>query len=143
MAQKPRSQWSEAYRKRIERAEARGLSRQQARGHKAKEHVIRRQRERAREAAKADVTTEHKKAIRDYLRRLPYAKARTEESFQRVRREVALRGWDWFVEVRKTRAEFVRNQRKGQMPGSGYFDVVVELLELEEPELDWLLFYHG
>lgn len=34
MARKPREQWSAAYRKRIESAERRGLSRQEARGHK-------------------------------------------------------------------------------------------------------------
>lgn len=34
MARKPRSEWSPAYRRRIEAAEARGLSRSQARGHK-------------------------------------------------------------------------------------------------------------
>lgn len=33
MARKPRSEWSESYRKRIESAERRGLTRQQARGH--------------------------------------------------------------------------------------------------------------
>jgi hypothetical protein len=39
---KPRSQWSPAYRKRIERAEAKGLSRQAARGHRGgREHVSR------------------------------------------------------------------------------------------------------
>jgi hypothetical protein len=33
VATKPRSEWSEAYRKRIESAERKGLTRQQARGH--------------------------------------------------------------------------------------------------------------
>jgi hypothetical protein len=42
MARKPRSQWSPAYRKRIERAEAKGQSRQAARGHKGgREHIAR------------------------------------------------------------------------------------------------------
>jgi hypothetical protein len=40
---KPRSQWSKAYRARIERAERKGLSRQAARGHHAKEHVSRKE----------------------------------------------------------------------------------------------------
>lgn len=44
MPARDRSQWSEAYRRRIERAEARGLSRQEARGHRAREHVERRER---------------------------------------------------------------------------------------------------
>ena len=33
MARKPRSEWSESYRRRVESAERRGLTRQQARGH--------------------------------------------------------------------------------------------------------------
>jgi hypothetical protein len=43
MAKKPRKQWSKAYAKRIARAEAKGLSRQAARGHKAREHVSRKE----------------------------------------------------------------------------------------------------
>lgn len=41
MARKPRSQWSPDYRRRVERAEALGLSRQAARGHRPREHVSR------------------------------------------------------------------------------------------------------
>ena len=43
MAKKPKSELSEAYRRRIERAEAKGLSRQAARGHKAGEHITRKE----------------------------------------------------------------------------------------------------
>lgn len=42
MAGKPRSEWSDTYRKRVERAEAAGKSRQAARGHRGGEHVTRR-----------------------------------------------------------------------------------------------------
>lgn len=42
MAGKPRSEWSDAYRRRVERAEAAGKSRQAARGHRVAEHVTRR-----------------------------------------------------------------------------------------------------
>jgi hypothetical protein len=43
MARKPRKQWSKAYAKRIARAEAKGLSRQAARGHKQREHISRKE----------------------------------------------------------------------------------------------------
>jgi hypothetical protein len=41
MARKPPSQWSPAYARRMESAAARGLTRQQARGHGAAEHISR------------------------------------------------------------------------------------------------------
>lgn len=41
MARKPREFWSDAYRRRVERGEARGLSRQQARGHVQREFATR------------------------------------------------------------------------------------------------------
>lgn len=44
VASKPRSEWSDTYRRRVERAEAAGKTRQQARGHVEREHVRRRQR---------------------------------------------------------------------------------------------------
>lgn len=47
MARKPLDQLSPAYRKRIISAERKGKSRQQARGHKPKEHIIRAERARA------------------------------------------------------------------------------------------------
>jgi hypothetical protein len=41
MARKPRSEWSEAYRKRVERAERLGKTRQESRGHKPGEAAVR------------------------------------------------------------------------------------------------------
>lgn len=43
MARKPRSEWSPAYRVRMDRAAAQGKTRQQARGHKAGEHIQRKE----------------------------------------------------------------------------------------------------
>jgi len=59
VAKKPLSDLSAAYRRRIERAEAKGLSRQQARGHKAKEHVFRN----AREIEKTGFTNSQSRTI--------------------------------------------------------------------------------
>jgi hypothetical protein len=65
VAQKPRSEWSDTYRRRVERAEAAGKSRQAARGHKAREHVERRQKEKAK-AEEGALTS----AERAYARRI-------------------------------------------------------------------------
>jgi hypothetical protein len=46
MPSKPRSEWSASYRRRVERGEARGLSKQAARGHKPEEHKTRESRAR-------------------------------------------------------------------------------------------------
>jgi hypothetical protein len=43
MARKPRSEWSPTYRARIERGEAKGKTPQQARGHRAGEHIQRKE----------------------------------------------------------------------------------------------------
>ena len=48
MARKPRSEWSPAYRVRMDRAAAQGKTRQQARGHKAGEHIQRKEAQGAR-----------------------------------------------------------------------------------------------
>jgi hypothetical protein len=66
MASKPRSEWSDSYRRRVERAEAAGKSRQVARGHKAREHVDRRQREKSKAETEGVLTS----AERAYARRI-------------------------------------------------------------------------
>jgi hypothetical protein len=48
MARKPRSQWSPAYRRRVEAAEAKGKTGPARRGHKPREHVERREKERTK-----------------------------------------------------------------------------------------------
>lgn len=48
MARKPRSQWSPEYRRRVEAAEAKGKAGPAVRGHKPREHVERRAKERAK-----------------------------------------------------------------------------------------------
>ena len=68
MATKPRSEWSAAYRRRIERAEAAGKSRQSARGHKSHEHVERKQREARQRDALGVPTTAERAAIRKFAR---------------------------------------------------------------------------
>lgn len=65
MARKPLDSLSPAYRKRIERAEAEGFTRQAARGHKAREHVYRREREKR----ELGITRAENDVIRKWYRR--------------------------------------------------------------------------
>lgn len=65
MAIKPRENLSPAYLRRIERAEAKGLSRQAARGHKQHEHIERKQ----KEVAKSGLTSGQKAQIKKYTAR--------------------------------------------------------------------------
>jgi hypothetical protein len=69
MATKPRSEWTAAYRRRVERAEAAGKTRQAARGHVVREHVRRKEVEQARVASGAVKTTSaQRQAIRRFAR---------------------------------------------------------------------------
>jgi hypothetical protein len=82
VAKKPRSEWSPAYRKRVLaaerklRAEAKAAGRkvttaelrQRARGHKAAEHVQRREGEAARLAAVGGLTSTQRQAVRAFAR---------------------------------------------------------------------------
>ncbi len=60
MATKPRNEWSAAYRRRVERAEAAGKTRQAARGHRAAEHRTRRPR--------GALTTQQKDRVKRFAR---------------------------------------------------------------------------
>jgi hypothetical protein len=146
MATKPRSQWSPAYRARIERAEKRGLSRQQARGHVVKEHVIRKQKEKAKEAAKEGLLTTHKESIRRYLKRLPDKFAKSKEGFKVVSDRVTQEGWPWFEGIRNARNAMIANARRGRsMPGSEIFKSFAQDFDLDNDEsenLEFLLYYH-
>lgn len=63
MARKTLDELSPAYRRRIERGQAQGKTRQQARGHKAREHVERKQ----KEIAVLGITREQKRKIEDFV----------------------------------------------------------------------------
>ena len=69
MATKPRSEWTAAYRRRVESAEQRGLSRQAARGHRPQEHRTRETR--ARETGR--LTEAEKRWLKAQQRRINFA----------------------------------------------------------------------
>jgi predicted Zn-dependent peptidase len=94
VAGKPREQWSETYRKRVERAEAKGLSRQAARGHVEKrEHKI-------RAALKQPATSKARKLVERERERA--AKVRAKAAQKRQQAKVRA----------KLRTKSARNQRK-------------------------------
>lgn len=73
MAHKPLDQLSPAYRRRIERAEAKGLTRQAARGHKPREHVRRAEYQRKQHAG---LTTPQMRAIKNFYENPEYTQKR-------------------------------------------------------------------
>lgn len=139
MASKPRETWSEAYRKRIERGERLGKTRQQARGKRAGEHRIRKQ----REIEKYGLTGEQRQAVLRYLNMLPDRAFQTQEVRDTVVAMVADKGFPWFQDVRKARAALVANAKKAKMPGAGMFEYFTDALGLSASDMSFLLFYHG
>ena len=115
MARKDPSQWTEAYRKRIERALAQGKSKQAARGHKAKEHVTRAERKRA-----AGKITEREKAIirrwaKNVHRRMPgFERSRfsVRDIYNLAYKDGTLRDWRKFEKVHARLKELEKAGRK-------------------------------
>ena len=139
MAKKPRSQWTEAYRKRIERGEAKGLSRQAARGKPLREHEERKRFEEEREELGETVTTPHKTAIKRYLARINNPKG-----YDVVLEAVQERGWSWFQGVRNARNAMTAQARAGKsLRGAGYYEGYIDELDLMNDGLEFLLYYHG
>ena len=124
------------YARRIARAEAKGKTRQQARGHKVREHVIRRE----REIAKRGLTNDQERIIRVWSKK--------HKNHERPIRELLAwtkeNGYDAFKTYRSTweanRRRYVKNLRKSKyQPQAGMLDYLAE--ELDIPEISWL-YYH-
>lgn len=147
MARKPLSALSPAYRRRIERAEAKGQSRQAARGHKPREHVERKRREERRAADTGALTSAQKQTIKRYL----VAQARKSNEMQDIDRDelwelyggyVEERGWAWFLRLRSQMKSYHQQYIRG-----GYKSMMT-LLRLNMEAIDrndaegWMLYYH-
>jgi hypothetical protein len=121
VASKPRSEWTEAYRRRIERAEARGKSHQQARGHVAKEHVVRREHERAEVAKHGGLTSPQRAAIRKFAAAQAVRMGEEREDVQESMLAYSHNhGWSAFEAVRDRQRELRSDwKRQGRPYGQG------------------------
>lgn len=143
MAHKPLDQLSPAYRKRIERALAKGKSRQQARGHKAQEHIARREKE--REAL--GITGSELRTIRAWWRRnfqigriesgwpdedtlVEYARESGYQSFKTYRQV-----WD------EARRKYLRELKNGTYKTRGLGHLTDLQSQTDAPGIEWL-YYH-
>jgi hypothetical protein len=120
MATKPRSEWTAAYRRRVERAEAAGKTRQAARGHVVREHVRRKEVEQARVASGAVKTTSaQRQAIRRFARQqaAKVTGGDPETITRSLVRFVDKRGYSAFLAVRQERNRLHLAWRRAQRGG--------------------------
>lgn len=113
MAKKPRTEWSDAYRKRVERAEARGLTRQQARGHKEPKEY---QRRAAKEIQRRGITGDQLKTVARYANK----RAARNKSLQpsTLVDWAKTNGWRAFTDYRATRDGAARDYRQARKAGT-------------------------
>jgi hypothetical protein len=106
--QKPLADLSPAYRRRIERAEAAGKSRQEARGHKSKEHVARRERE-----LRAALTTYERGQVKKFAeKQAKRMGAEPGEVAAKLRRWAEVHGYDRFRQYRQKVADLGKQKRQ-------------------------------
>ena len=105
MARKPRSQWSPAYRKRMESAERRGLVGPAKRGHRAHEHITRKagQGLPGGQAAQIDKFARQQAARRG---------ADPDTASSRLKEWVRANGYDRFKELKGARDRRMREKRQ-------------------------------
>jgi hypothetical protein len=105
MARKPRSEWTPEYRRRVERGEAKGLSRQAIRGHTRGEHIQRK--------AAAGLTASQSGAIGRFARQQAARRGSDpDEAVNRLKQWARDKGFARFEALRGKRDE--RNQQKRQ-----------------------------
>lgn len=138
MAIKPRESWSASYRKRIERAEAAGKSRQAARGHKPREHVTRK--------PKSALNTKQKSIIKQFaVKQAKLAEgANSKEFYSRMLRQAEAYGMDRFQDVinqaRAWHREWVMRKKRGWLTQD--FMAAQVMAFVGEPDEPRWLYYH-
>src|ERR1700744_951436 len=148
MAQKDRSQWTEAYRKRVERAEAKAarqgvvFKKSEARGHRAQEHITRRQNKLAREQGIITLTPQQRGQITKFWKELQ-PQYRTKAHLDKINERIEAQGFEWFQNVRKAKRELERGAHK-RPRGSGALTAALLNVGIPpEDDMDWLLYYNG
>lgn len=128
------------YARRIERAQAAGKSRQEARGHRQAEHVARAERERE----EYGLTGAEVRVIRGWVQRRAEQIHDTHTDAEEVVEYYRDRGYDAFKTYRhvwtKARSDYVHGrQRKQDRQGLGYLEDLTAEADVED--ISWL-YYH-
>lgn len=148
MAGKDRSQWSESYRRRIERAEAAGKTRQQARGHRQAEHVSRATRNAERKEQFGVLTAKERAAVRKFARdQAAKGGADPDKAIRNLMSWTTRRGYDAFEarrQVVRDLARQYRNEVKRGVYASRGEDVLDDFDDGDSPEIDdgYWYYYH-
>lgn len=148
MARKSREQWSEAYKRRIERAEAkairegRAFTKASARGHKAKEHITRRQNKQFRLLNENALTSNQQSQVTKFFQTLP-GLYQTQTNRDKLVQAIQTKGWDWFRGVQATRRKVLKASEKGPIGSKAFWPMYVEAGIDMSDDMDWLLYYLG
>lgn len=132
---------SESYRKRIERGLLKGKTLQQSRGHKAQEHVERKE----REIEQFGLTRSQLRAVKDWSERRQNLIKDHDFEVQEVIDITIVNGFDWFLNYRKiwnaARHTYIVENRRGTYASRGMTYLEELTRQSEAPELSWL-YYH-
>jgi hypothetical protein len=134
-APRKKRDYAAEYRARLKRGKAQGKTRQEARGHVAREHVTRHQ----REQALIDQFAE------EQFNRQPHPLRSAEEIAASIRAKIKVYGYHWFVIRRRIRDDLNRQYHAAGQPKSGSrkslgIDLVELSRRLDMPHQE--LFYH-
>jgi poly-D-alanine transfer protein DltD len=131
---KPRKRdYKAEYARRIATGMSKGKTRQQARGHKPREHVARKE----RELREYGLTSAQKASIKKFHKQFPH-----EPSYPELTGYAKSHGYSEFVRYARNRRKINRQYKEqGQWEslGTDFLDDLAE--DLDVPDIDWL-YYH-